>query len=94
MTQPMFDFAREKGVEKKIGQLNPLKRGALAKEVHFFFFFFFSLQLKHISIKKKIYYRWQQWHCFLHLQIRPMLMELLSLFVVVYLLLIQQNLVH
>ena len=33
MTLPMYDAAREKGTEKKIGQLNPLRRGAVADEV-------------------------------------------------------------
>lgn len=33
MTKPMYDMARNKGTEKKIGQLNPLQRGAVADEV-------------------------------------------------------------
>ncbi|KAF2761498.1 dehydrogenase with different specificitie [Pseudovirgaria hyperparasitica] len=33
MTKPMYDAARAKGTQKKIGQLNPLKRGAAADEV-------------------------------------------------------------
>ncbi len=33
MTKPMFDQARARGTEKKIGQLNPLRRGAVADEV-------------------------------------------------------------
>ena len=33
MTEPMYDAARARGTEKKIGQLNPLKRGAVADEV-------------------------------------------------------------
>lgn len=33
MTLPMYDAARERGTEKKIGQLNPTKRGAVADEV-------------------------------------------------------------
>jgi len=33
MTRLMYDAARAKGVEKKIGQLNPLKRGGTAGEV-------------------------------------------------------------
>ena len=33
MTAPMFDSARKRGTEGKIGQLNPLKRGAQADEV-------------------------------------------------------------
>jgi NAD(P)-dependent dehydrogenase (short-subunit alcohol dehydrogenase family) len=33
MTKPVFDFAREKGVEGKIGQLNPLKRGGQPEEL-------------------------------------------------------------
>ena len=33
MTLPMYDAARERGTEKKIGQLNPLRRGAVADEV-------------------------------------------------------------
>jgi len=33
MTKPMFDFARARGSEKKIGQLNPLKRYGLPIEI-------------------------------------------------------------
>ena len=33
MTRAMFDAAREKGTQGKIGQLNPLGRGAVADEV-------------------------------------------------------------
>jgi NAD(P)-dependent dehydrogenase (short-subunit alcohol dehydrogenase family) len=33
MTRVMYDAARARGTEKKIGQLNPLQRGAVADEV-------------------------------------------------------------
>jgi len=33
MTKPMFDFARARGSEKKIGQLNPLRRYGLPLEI-------------------------------------------------------------
>ena len=33
MTKPMYDMARQRGTEGKIGQLNPLRRGAVADEV-------------------------------------------------------------
>ena len=33
MTAPIYEAARVKGVENKIGQLNPLKRGGTAGEV-------------------------------------------------------------
>ncbi|HTO06301.1 MAG TPA: SDR family NAD(P)-dependent oxidoreductase [Myxococcota bacterium] len=33
MTKPMFDFARARGSEKKIGQLNPLKRAGQPVEI-------------------------------------------------------------
>lgn len=33
MTQSVFDHARKRGTERKIGQLNPLQRGAVADEV-------------------------------------------------------------
>jgi NAD(P)-dependent dehydrogenase (short-subunit alcohol dehydrogenase family) len=33
MTAPMYDAARQRGTERKIGQLNPLQRGAHADEV-------------------------------------------------------------
>lgn len=33
MTKPMYDAARARGTENKIGQLNPLRRGAVADEV-------------------------------------------------------------
>jgi NAD(P)-dependent dehydrogenase (short-subunit alcohol dehydrogenase family) len=33
MTAAMYEAARGRGTEKKIGQLNPLKRGAHADEV-------------------------------------------------------------
>lgn len=33
MTKAMYDMARSRGTEKKIGQLNPTRRGAVADEV-------------------------------------------------------------
>ncbi|PYI11817.1 3-oxoacyl-reductase [Aspergillus sclerotiicarbonarius CBS 121057] len=33
MTQTLFDAARARGTERKVGQLNPLQRGAVADEV-------------------------------------------------------------
>jgi NAD(P)-dependent dehydrogenase (short-subunit alcohol dehydrogenase family) len=33
MTQFIFDRARERGTEGKIGQLNPLRRGAVPEEI-------------------------------------------------------------
>ncbi|KAJ5584831.1 uncharacterized protein N7459_004631 [Penicillium hispanicum] len=33
MTQPVYDHARKRGTEHKIGQLNPLQRGAVSDEV-------------------------------------------------------------
>ncbi|OJJ62527.1 hypothetical protein ASPSYDRAFT_86214 [Aspergillus sydowii CBS 593.65] len=33
MTAPMYEAARARGTEKKIGQLNPLRRGAVADEI-------------------------------------------------------------
>ncbi|RAL17034.1 SDR family NAD(P)-dependent oxidoreductase [Aspergillus homomorphus CBS 101889] len=33
MTQQMFDAARARGTQRKLGQLNPLQRGAIADEV-------------------------------------------------------------
>lgn len=33
MTSVMYEMARSRGTEKKIGQLNPLRRGAVADEV-------------------------------------------------------------
>lgn len=33
MTAPVFEVARSRGTEKKIGQLNPLKRGGHADEI-------------------------------------------------------------
>jgi NAD(P)-dependent dehydrogenase (short-subunit alcohol dehydrogenase family) len=33
MTAPMYEAARQRGTERKIGQLNPLQRGAVADEV-------------------------------------------------------------
>lgn len=33
MTKTMYDQARARGTQKKIGQLNPLKRGGIADEV-------------------------------------------------------------
>ena len=33
MTKPTFDYARDKGVEEKIGRLNPLRRAAQASEL-------------------------------------------------------------
>jgi len=33
MTSPMYEMARQRGTERKIGQLNPLRRGGIADEV-------------------------------------------------------------
>ena len=33
MTAPMYEVARQRGSEGRIGQLNPLRRGAVADEV-------------------------------------------------------------
>ena len=33
MTAPMYELARSRGNEGRIGQLNPLRRGAVADEV-------------------------------------------------------------
>jgi len=33
MTQAVFDAARKRGTERKIGQLNPLQRGGVADEI-------------------------------------------------------------
>ena len=33
MTQTLFDAARARGTDRKVGQLNPLQRGAVADEV-------------------------------------------------------------
>lgn len=33
MTAPMYEFARARGTESKIGQLNPLQRGGVADEI-------------------------------------------------------------
>lgn len=33
MTSKMYEMARQRGTERKIGQLNPLQRGAVADEV-------------------------------------------------------------
>ncbi len=33
MTQPLFERARERGTEQKIGQLNPLRRGGVPDEI-------------------------------------------------------------
>ena len=33
MTAPVWTVARKKGIERKIGQLNPLKRGGKADEI-------------------------------------------------------------
>jgi len=33
MTAPMYEMARHRGTDKKIGQLNPLRRGGVADEI-------------------------------------------------------------
>lgn len=33
MTAPMYEIARQRGTDKKIGQLNPLRRGGIADEI-------------------------------------------------------------
>jgi len=33
MTAPVYEMARQRGTERKIGQLNPLRRGGVADEI-------------------------------------------------------------
>ena len=33
MTKPMYDIARDRGQEQRIGELNPLKRGGEPEEI-------------------------------------------------------------
>lgn len=49
MTQVMYEYARARGTEKKIGQLNPLKRGGVADEVARVVLFLGSEQASYVN---------------------------------------------
>lgn len=49
MTKPTFDYAREKGVTQKLGQLNPLKRAAQPEELANVALFLVSEQASYVN---------------------------------------------
>lgn len=49
MTQPVFDYARNKGVEDKLGRLNPLRRAAQPQELAQVALFLASSQSSYIN---------------------------------------------
>lgn len=49
MTKPTFDYAREKGVTQKLGQLNPLKRAAQPDELANVALFLVSEQASYVN---------------------------------------------
>ena len=49
MTQPVFDYARDKGVEDKLGRLNPLRRAAQPQELAAVALFLASDQASYVN---------------------------------------------
>lgn len=54
MTKAMYDAARSKGTERKIGQLNPLMRGGLADEVARVALFLGSDDASYVSVYPRL----------------------------------------
>ncbi len=49
MAQPIFDRARERGAEQKIGQLNPLPRGGLPHKIAYAALFLASDEASYVN---------------------------------------------
>jgi NAD(P)-dependent dehydrogenase (short-subunit alcohol dehydrogenase family) len=49
MTQPTFDYARDKGVQAKLGRLNPLRRAAQPEELAQVALFLASQQSSYVN---------------------------------------------
>ncbi|MBX3626293.1 MAG: SDR family oxidoreductase [Rhizobacter sp.] len=49
MTKPVFERARERGTENKIGQLNPLRRGGLPHEIAYAALFLVSDEASYVN---------------------------------------------
>ena len=63
MTAPIYDAARARGNEEKIGQLNPLRRGGLPDEVARVALFLGSEEASYVNGQVIDHFRASGFHC-------------------------------